>query len=125
MRKDGSHTFAILDGEDPSKILQRGTELLFPETPWELERRTGGSDSRLDLIRACDMTLLPGDPIDIVYTWVNSSHCPTNLTEYLQYNLCTPSLPLARSLPPFLPSSFHLSVPPLYFTNWMCICKHT
>jgi hypothetical protein len=27
---------AILNGSDPSQILQRGSELLFPSTPWEM-----------------------------------------------------------------------------------------
>ena len=33
--------YVILDQDDPSRILQRGSELLFPETPWERDRRTG------------------------------------------------------------------------------------
>eukprot|EP01048_Picozoa_sp_COSAG05_P010545 COSAG05_NODE_934_length_6536_cov_9.161100_6_plen_692_part_00 len=31
--------WAVLSGSDPSQILQRGSELLFPSTPWE--KRTG------------------------------------------------------------------------------------
>jgi hypothetical protein len=35
--------WAILNGSDPSEILQRGSELLFPATPWE--KRVGASHS--------------------------------------------------------------------------------
>ena len=34
--------WAILNGSEPSQILQRGSELLFPSTDWE--KRTGAAN---------------------------------------------------------------------------------
>ena len=34
--------WAILDGDDPTVIIQRGTRLLFPRTPWEVNGTTDG-----------------------------------------------------------------------------------